>query len=315
MAWKAGDSSSWSRESILWPTISRFDSPARASGASTAVIRMKTKQKIGAVQMATGPNVNANLFEAERLVKEAAENGARLVVLPENFAFMGKHDQDQVALREADGSGLLQTFLARVARQQGVWLVGGTIPMVADNPNKVRAACLVYDDRGERVARYDKIHLFDVNLPGVDERYHESATIEAGDRRIVLDSPFGRLGVAVCYDLRFPELFRQMLDDDMEILAIPSAFTAITGKAHWEALVRSRAIENLAYVVAAAQGGFHINGRETHGHSMIVDPWGTILAQVPRGTGYICSSVDREFQESVRRSFPTIYHRRLKCGS
>ncbi|MBK1716903.1 carbon-nitrogen hydrolase family protein [Thiocystis violacea] len=275
---------------------------------------MKEKQKIGAVQMATGPNISANLFEVERLTKEAVDEGARLVVLPENFAFMGKTDREQLAVREPDGEGPLQSFLARLSKQLGVWLVGGTIPLAGDDPDKVRAACLVFDDRGERVARYDKIHLFDVNLPGVDERYHESAVIEAGSELVVIDSPFGRLGVAVCYDLRFPELFRRMLDSTVEILAIPAAFTAITGKAHWESLVRARAIENLTYVVAAAQGGFHINGRETHGHSMIVDPWGTILAQVPRGTGYVCSTIDREFLDSVRRSFPTIHHRRLKCG-
>ncbi len=273
---------------------------------------MKIKATIGAVQMSTGTNVSANLFEAERLIKEAVEQGAGLVVLPENFAFMGQHDQDQVTRREADGEGPLQAFLARVAKQQGIWLVGGTIPMVATDPNKVRAACLVYNDEGERVARYDKIHLFDVMVPGADERYHESATIEGGERRLVLDSPFGRLGIAVCYDLRFPELFRQMLDDGMELLAIPSAFTAITGKAHWEILVRARAIENLVYVIAAAQGGFHINGRETHGHSLIVDPWGSILAQATRATGSICCEIDRDFQDSVRRSFPAIEHRRLR---
>lgn len=276
---------------------------------------MSEDLKIGAVQMATGPNVSANLFEAERLVREAVESGARLVVLPENFAFMGKSDQDQLALSEADGEGRLQEFLARVARQFGIWLVGGTIPLAARDSNKVRAACLVYDDRGERVGRYDKVHLFDVCLPGVEERYEESATIEAGERVTVLDSPFGRLGVAVCYDLRFPEMFRQMLDAGMELLAIPAAFTALTGRAHWEILVRARAIENLAYVVAAAQGGFHINGRETHGHSMIVDPWGAVLAQVPRGSGTICCAIDREFLDSVRRNFPTIEHRRLKCSS
>jgi nitrilase len=275
---------------------------------------MAKKQRVGAVQMATGPNVTANLFEAERLVKEAAEAGAGLVVLPENFAFMGKQGQDQLGLREEDGEGPLQSFLSRVARQQRVWLVGGTIPMVAEDASRVRAACLVFDDGGRRVARYDKIHLFDVCLPGVDERYQESATIEPGIAARVIDSPFGRLGIAVCYDLRFPELFRQMLDDGMEMLAVPSAFTAITGKAHWETLVRARAIENLAYVVAAAQGGFHLNGRETHGHSMVVDRWGTVLAQVPRGPGFVCCPVDQEFQGSVRRNFPTIEHRRLKCG-
>lgn len=274
---------------------------------------MSKKPKVGAVQMATGLNVNANLFEAERLIRAAKDQGAGLVVLPETFAFMGKRDQDQLALREEDGEGPLQAFLARVARQMGIWLVGGTIPLVAGDAGKLRAACLVYDEQGRRVGRYDKVHLFDVRLPGGDEQYQESATIEAGDAVVVLDSPFGRMGVAVCYDLRFPEMFRQMLDRGMELLVLPSAFTAITGKAHWETLVRARAIENLVYVVAAAQGGFHINGRETHGHSMIVDPWGTVLAQVPRGAGYICCSLDPDYQDSVRRNFPTIEHRRLKC--
>jgi deaminated glutathione amidase len=271
------------------------------------------KPRVAAIQMASGPNVSANLLEAERLIRDASEGGAGLVVLPENFAFMGKRDQDMLALREPEGDGPLQTFLAETATRQGVWLVGGTIPLTAVDPGRVRAACLVFNNRGERVARYDKIHLFDVSLPGADERYHESATIEPGDDVIVLDSPFGRLGVAVCYDLRFPELFRQMLDSGVEIVAIPSSFTAITGKAHWETLVRARAVENLAYVIAAAQGGYHVNGRETHGHSMIVDPWGTVLAQVPRGTGCVCCPLDLDFQGSVRRNFPTIEHRRLKC--
>jgi len=269
--------------------------------------------RVAAIQMATGPNVSANLLETERLVAEAAGSGAGLVVLPENFAFMGKRDQDLLTLQEEDGSGPLQSFLATTAARYKIWIIGGTIPLRARNPGRVRAACMVFNDRGEKVARYDKTHLFDVNLPGVDERYNESATIEPGDDIIVLDSPFGRLGVAVCYDLRFPEMFRQMLDSGMELLAIPSAFTALTGKAHWETLVRARAIENLAYVVAAAQGGYHINGRETHGHTMIVDPWGTVLAQVPRGTGYVCCPVDSDFQSTIRRNFPTIEHRRLKC--
>lgn len=276
---------------------------------------MKEKHKIGAIQMATGPNVSANLFEVERLVRESVEEGAELVVLPENFAFMGQEDRDQLAIRETDGDGPLQSFLSRLARQLGIWLVGGTIPLEATNPDRVRAACLVFDDRGERVARYDKIHLFDVNLPGLDERYHESAVIEPGSRPVVVDSPFGRIGLSVCYDLRFPELYRRLLDEEAEILVVPSAFTAVTGKAHWESLLRARAIENLAYVVAAAQGGFHVNGRETHGHSLIVDPWGTVLAEVPRGSGHVQATIDHEFLESVRRSFPTIHHRRLKCDA
>ncbi|QIK36741.1 carbon-nitrogen hydrolase family protein [Caldichromatium japonicum] len=274
---------------------------------------MRERHKIGVVQMASGPNVSANLLEAERLIRQAVDEGAELVVLPENFACIGKDDRDQLALREPEGDGPLQAFLARSARQFAIWLVGGTIPLAAADPDKARAACLVFDDRGERVARYDKIHLFDVNLPGSDERYRESVLIEPGSTPVVIDTPFGSLGLAVCYDLRFPELFRRLIDAGAEILAVPSAFTAVTGKAHWEPLVRARAIENLAYVAAAGQGGFHVSGRETHGHSLIVDPWGAILAQVPRGAGVACATLDREFLDSVRRSFPTISHRRLKC--
>lgn len=269
--------------------------------------------RIAAIQMATGPNVSANLLETERLVQDAAQSGAGLVVLPESFAFMGKRDQDLLPLRERDGEGPLQTFLSKLAARHGVWLVGGTVPLEASDPGRVRAACLVYNARGDRVARYDKIHLFDVYLEGADEHYVESSTIEPGQDVMVLDTPFGRLGIAVCYDLRFPELFRQMLDSGMELLALPAAFTAVTGKAHWETLVRARAIENLAYVVAAAQGGYHVNGRETHGHSMIVDPWGAVLAQVPRGAGCICCPLDGELLGSMRRNFPAIEHRRLKC--
>jgi nitrilase len=271
------------------------------------------KTRVAAVQMATSPNVSANLLETERLIGEAVENGAGLVVLPENFAFMGKQDQDLLGLREADGNGPLQDFLAQMARKYGIWLVGGTIPLTARDASKVRAACLLFDHQGRRVARYDKMHLFDVHLLDSDERYVESATIEPGDAAVVVDSPCGRLGLAVCYDLRFPELFRAMLEQGVEVLAIPSAFTALTGKAHWEVLVRARAIENLAYVIAAAQGGYHISGRETHGHTMIVDPWGTVLAQVPRGNGTISCVLDRDYQATVRRTFPTIRHRRLTC--
>jgi nitrilase len=272
-----------------------------------------SKQRVAAVQMATGPNVSANLLEADRLVREAADAGAGLVVLPENFAFMGKRDQDVLTLREREGEGPIQAFLAEAADRHGIWLVGGTVPLSASDAGRIRSSCLVFNDRGERVARYDKLHLFDVNVPGADERYTESSTIEPGDDIIVLDTPFGRLGVAVCYDLRFPEMFRQMLDSGMELLALPAAFTAITGKAHWETLVRARAIENLAYVVAAAQGGYHVNGRETYGHSMIVDPWGAVLTELPRGNGCICHALDRDLQTSVRRNFPAIEHRRLKC--
>jgi nitrilase len=269
--------------------------------------------KAAVIQMASGPNVGANLLEVERLTEEAAAAGARLVVLPENFAFMGTAERDILGLGEADGAGPLQDFLALLARKLGIWLVGGTVPIKAADPGKVRAACLVFDDQGRRQARYDKMHLFDVHLVETDERYHESATIEPGTEVVVVDTPFGRLGLAVCYDLRFPELFRAMQDQGVELITLPAAFTALTGRAHWGTLVRARAIENLSYFIAAAQGGFHISGRETYGHSMIVDPWGNMLAQQPRGTGVAVASIDREYTVATRRNFPCLAHRRLRC--
>lgn len=269
--------------------------------------------KVAAVQMASGPNVTANLYEAERLITKAAEADARLVVLPENFAIMGMQETDKVAVREPEGRGPIQAFLAEQARRHGVWLVGGTIPLEASVPGKVRAACLVYDSSGERVARYDKMHLFDVRITESAESYTESQTIEPGDRLAVLDTPFGRLGLAVCYDLRFPELFRGLFARGMEILALPAAFTAITGRAHWEVLVRARAIENFCYVVASAQGGYHFNGRETHGDSMIVEPWGGVLDRLPRGSGVVLGEVNLERVRDIRRNFPVAEHRRLGC--
>lgn len=265
-----------------------------------------------AVQMASSPNVSANLLEAERLVGKAAEEGAKLVALPENFAFMGQHDTDKLAHAEAEGNGPIQESMARMAKQNGVWLVGGTMPIAAASPNKVRAACLIFDDKGHQVARYDKMHLFDVNVPGSEEQYRESETIEAGEHPLVLATPFGRLGVAVCYDLRFPELFRQMAQQDMDLLAVPAAFTAKTGASHWELLIRARAVENLCYVIAPNQGGFHVNGRETFGHSLIAGPWGDILACLPTGAGVVCGEIDLEQMTKVRRAFPVLEHRRLQ---
>jgi predicted amidohydrolase len=265
------------------------------------------------IQMASGPNIGANLLEAERLIEEAVSQKARLVVLPENFALMGITERDKVKHREIEGRGAIQTFLAEQAVRHGVWLVGGTLPMVASDENKIRASCLVYNDKGELAARYDKIHLFDVELVDSDEQYTESETIESGDQVVVIDTPFGRMGVAVCYDLRFPELFRQQLEAGMEILVLPSAFTAITGRAHWEVLVRARAIENLCYVIAPDQGGYHLSGRETYGHSMIVDPWGTVLNSLARGPGVVCADIELGLLNSARRNFPSIEHRRLQC--
>jgi nitrilase len=263
--------------------------------------------------MASGPNVGANLLEAERLINQAVRQEAGLVVLPENFAIMGQSERDKVDVREVEGEGPIQQFLTEQAARHGIWLVGGTIPLVASVPDKIRASCLVFNDKGEQVARYDKIHLFDVDLVDTDEQYTESETIEPDDRIVVFDSPFGRIGLSVCYDLRFPELYRQLLDAGMEVLVVPAAFTAITGRAHWEVLVRARAIENLCYVVAADQGGYHLNGRETHGHSMIVDPWGIVLNSLARGPGVVSATIDLGRLESARRNFPSIQHRRLRC--
>ena len=271
------------------------------------------KPKVAALQMASGPNVSANLLAASRLLQEAADCGAKLAVLPESFGFLGEQEKDILSLGERAGQGPLQDFLGEMAAKLGIWIVGGTVPLLEEGrKDRVRAACLVFNEQGHQVARYDKIHLFDVNLPETGEHYEESATIEPGQQVGVVDSPFGRLGLAVCYDLRFPELFRALLDQGAEIVALPAAFTALTGQAHWEILVRARAIENLFYLIAAAQGGYHVNGRETYGHSMIVDPWGRVLDQVSRGTGLVCQVLDEEFRTAVRRNFPVIQHRRLK---
>ncbi len=266
-----------------------------------------------AIQMASGPQVSANLLEAEKLIAEAAKAGARLIALPENFAIMGLHELDKVKVGETEsGGGPIQDFLAQAARKYGVWLVGGTIPLLGENPNKVRAACLVFNERGDRVARYDKVHLFDVSVPDGGEEYRESDSVEAGVEPCVLDSPVGRLGVAVCYDLRFPEFFRAMSTaQGLDVLVIPSAFTAKTGAAHWEVLLRARAIENLCYVIAPNQGGFHKNGRQTYGHSMIVDPWGVVLDCYKTGSGFVLAGVDMIRLEKTRASFPVLRHRRF----
>ena len=265
------------------------------------------------IQMASGPNVGANLLEAERLIGMAVDKGAKLVVLPENFAIMGKEESDKVAVREANEGDPIQEFLSQQTARHAIWLMGGTVPMLTESDNKIRAACLLYDDQGKLAARYDKIHLFDVSVMDSDESYTESESIESGDQVIVVDTPFGKLGLAVCYDLRFPELFRTMLDQGMEILAIPSAFTAITGKAHWETLVRARAIENLCYVLAAGQGGYHVNGRQTYGHSMIVDPWGQVMNELANGSGLVCAGMDLERLHNIRRTFPCLEHRNIVC--
>ena len=267
--------------------------------------------RVAALQMVSCADVGRNLAAARALLRESRERGARIAALPENFAFMGHAEADKLAVAEEEGSGPIQDALAGLAHEFGLWIVAGTLPLRVPGEPRVAAACLVYDADGRRVARYDKIHLFDVAIPGRDERYQESASVRPGGTPVCVDTPAGRLGLAVCYDLRFPELFRRLLGLGAEWFCLPSAFTAPTGRAHWEVLLRARAVENLCHVVAPAQSGFHENGRETHGDSMIVDCWGRVLARLPRGTGAVVADIDLVRQREVRQNFPSLDHRRL----
>ena len=269
--------------------------------------------KVAAIQMASGPNVKANMAEAEKLIKIAVQQQAGLVVLPEDFAIMGTAETDKVKIAENFGSGLLQDFLKDQAIKNKIWLVGGTIPILSKEPGKVFASCLLYNPEGELVTRYDKIHMFDVTIEASNESYTESETLTPGNKIVVVDTPFGRLGLAVCYDLRFPELFRAMVEQNMEICALPSAFTSLTGKVHWESLLRARSIENLSFIIAADQGGYHVGGRETHGDSMIIDPWGLVLNRLPHGTGVVVANIDIEKLEHTRKMFPALKHKRFTC--
>lgn len=264
--------------------------------------------RVALVQMVSTPNVAENLDAARTLIARAAAQGAKLVALPEYFCILGLRDTDKVAVKEKDGAGPIQEFLAATARQHGIWLVGGSVPLECPDPGKVRNSCLVYDSDGRRVARYDKIHLFGLELGA--ERFDEGRTIEAGSEPCAIDSPFGRIAVSVCYDVRFPELYRALAP--MDIILVPSAFTATTGRAHWETLLRARAIENLAWVLAPAQGGTHANGRQTHGHSMVVDPWGKVVAERASGAGVVVADIDPAFQTKMRRSLPALTHRVLQ---
>ncbi|AWI75507.1 acyltransferase [Parazoarcus communis] len=263
--------------------------------------------RIAAIQTVSGPDVEANLAAAEGLIARAAADGARLVALPEYFPLMSTDEMAKVRARESEGSGPIQDFLSAAARRHRVWLVGGTLPLVAEADNKVRNSTLVFDDRGERRARYDKIHLFGFQRGA--ERYDESVTIEPGQTVSTFDSPVGRTGLSVCYDLRFPELFRAM--GVVNLIILPAAFTYTTGRAHWEVLLRARAIENQCYVMAPAQGGEHPGGRVTWGHTMIVDPWGEVMNVLETGPGVVTADVDFERLASLRDSLPALRHRCL----
>jgi nitrilase len=264
---------------------------------------------VAAVQMTSAPDVAANLATAGTLLEQAAREGARLALLPENFSFMGLRDADKRAIAEREGSGPVQDFLSQRSRELKLWIVAGTTPISESPGERVAAACLVYNDQGKRVARYDKMHLFDVDIPGRDEKYRESANIAPGSRLGLVPTPAGLLGLSVCYDMRFPEMYRPMSAAGAQGFTIPAAFTVPTGRAHWEVLLRARAIENLSFVVAAAQWGRHANGRETYGDSLIIDHWGSVLARLGSGQGVIVAQLDLAAQRAARQDFPALSHR------
>jgi len=270
---------------------------------TTATERMR----VAAVQTVSGGDVEANLASAEPLVAAAAAEGARLVVLPEYFGIFGLRATDKVSVREADGGGPQQAFLSRLARQHAIWLVGGTVPIASADPGRVRSALVVYAPDGKRIARYDKIHLFAFTRG--DERYDEGKTIEPGRDVATIELPCGRVGLSICYDLRFPELYRRM--GPLSLILVPSAFTATTGAAHWHLLLRTRAVENQCYVLAAAQGGEHPGGRRTYGHSMLVDPWGRVVAELDQGLGFIVGDIEPARLANVRAELPALSHRVL----
>ena len=266
---------------------------------------------VAAIQMTSSHIVADNLRVAGELLREAKDAGADIACLPENFCFIGLKDADKLQVAEADGSGPVQDFLRDTARSLKMWILGGTIVLRGDTPSRVANSSLLIDAAGKRVARYDKIHLFDVTIPGRDEQYRESSHVMPGREPVLADTPVGRLGMSVCYDMRFPELYRQLVAQGAEWLAMPAAFTVPTGRAHWETLLRARAIENLCYVVAPAQAGTHSSGRETYGDSLIVDYWGQVLSRLAKGTGVITAEIDLAKQAESRMRFPALANRQL----
>jgi nitrilase len=267
--------------------------------------------KVAAIQMTSGHIVTDNLAAAGGLLREAKEAGADIACLPENFSFIGLRDADKLQVAEPDGDGAVQSFLSDTARKLKMWILGGTIVIRGDSERRVANSSLLIDAAGKRVARYDKIHLFDVTIPGRDEQYRESTHVTPGRCPVIADTPVGRLGMSVCYDMRFPELYRELVSRGAEWLAMPAAFTVPTGRAHWETLLRARAIENLCYVVAPAQSGTHSSGRETYGDSLIVDYWGQVLVRLARGSGVITADIDLAKEAETRARFPALDNRQL----
>ena len=268
-------------------------------------------KQVAVIQMISGVDVQANLDTAARLIAQAAEQGAQLALLPECFAAFGNRSLQDIAAAEYEGSGPIRQFLSQQARQHGVWLVGGSIPLPAEPGGKAMACCLVVDEQGREVVRYDKLHLFDVEVADKLRSYLESRDYGYGDSVVCIDTPAGRLGLSICYDVRFAELYRALREDGAELIVVPSAFTAVTGAAHWEVLLRARAIESQCYVLAANQGGTHANGRETYGHSCLIDPWGEVKACLPEGEGVICGNIDLQHLNNIRRRMPIAEHRRF----
>ena len=267
--------------------------------------------KVAAIQMTSGHVVEDNLKAAAVLLREAKELGADVACLPENFSFIGRHDADKLEVAEADGEGPIQDFLRATARELRLWILGGTTVIKGDSPARVSNASLLIDSDGHRVARYDKIHLFDVTIPGRNEQYLESKHVTPGSKVVLADTPLGKLGLSVCYDMRFPELYRELVARGAEWLCMPAAFTVPTGRAHWETLLRARAIENLCYVVAPAQGGTHSSGRETYGDTLVVDYWGQVLSRLAKGAGVVIADIDLAKQAETRERFPALDNRRL----
>lgn len=266
--------------------------------------------KIAVIQMCSSDDIDENLRVAQHLIARAKHLGADMIVFPEMFAMISMDLETKVRARESEGDGIIQRFLSHQAKHHGIWVIGGTIPLVGKDSNKARAACLVFDPQGRQVARYDKIHLFDVMI-SEQESYKESDAIEAGDSICVFDTPLGKVGLAVCYDIRFPELFRLMFNQGVEIFIVPAAFTVTTGQAHWELLARARAVENFCYFIGACQGGTHISGRKTFGHSLIVDPWGEVKALLQDGVGVITAELDLEYLHKIREKIPAKNHQRF----
>ncbi len=265
--------------------------------------------RAAAIQMNSGADVAENLALAGRLLGDAAADGCSLAVLPENFALMAARGRDKCAHAETPGAGPIQAFLADTARQHGLWVVGGSIPLESPDDQRVYGATVVVDDQGETKAIYRKIHLFDVDLPDREESYRESNSMYPGNDPVVVDTPVGRLGLTICYDLRFPELFRRLVEQGATVFSVPAAFTQVTGKAHWHTLLAARAIENLAWVIAPGQFGSHPDGRSTFGHSLIVDPWGRIVAERPTGNAHVAADIDADMTDKLRREFPALDNR------